>query len=809
MYKSPFHFLVIFYLNLFIPFSYAAPPLACSNDYANDLRVNELNVAGSTANANNSGEGYIELYVLQPIILNNKTISYFNNGQLAPAVSLNTINAKVYLPDGSSQTANNYSNSVVPVNSFIVYPENLFSSSTAFTKNSGEILILDTTSNTVIHYFNYSNNNPGSKWDVADSSPSCKTSFDPGNADDNGICSKPDGSNTWAICNASEGTSNDDNGGGGSSNDCTSFSFDIPTLTACKPASSIAINCGSDLQGDQTFKLWSTYSAPSSGSEQVKVNGTIISTSSPGTDITLNFTDGSASFDIQYDDAGQVKLDASFDNNGSLISSDSTFISKPAALVTYNEDANADCATADASCSVFKKAGETFNLKVKAVCWDDDADYSNNPVTANFELVNIPINHTLVAPAGGNNGSISTSSFNFSSSDNGIHTVSQSVSEVGAFTFSLLPPSYLGETLTTISSSNIGRFIPNLLKVTNSQNGAFADACSTFTYSGQGFSYQTPPSLTVTAYNYNADASLATITTNYTGAFASYLNVTDFNVTTPTSDSTQLGVDLSNKVNLNWTPASATLNDNNDGSHTFIFGNDLYTYTHENNSQIALFSSVIDLVFTDITDSDEVSASVDLPYTLQPTATEIRFGRLNLENVHGSELTPLDLPIYTEYFDGNSFITNTADNCTTYTLPNSNCTDSTSNNDFSISDPIDFDCSFATQTTPVSIGAAGSIKACMNNTKTCNGAPNYPQLKACNGITSLTISDDTISTDGPGASNTGYIDITSSLTTNLPWLTYNWDNTDNLDSHNECPSGRATFGIYKGNSKQIYFREVY
>ena len=763
MYKSPFHFLVIFYLNLFIPFSYAAPPLACSNDYANDLRVNELNVAGSTANANNSGEGYIELYVLQPIILNNKTISYFNNGQLAPAVSLNTINAKVYLPDGSSQTANNYSNSVVPVNSFIVYPENLFSSSTAFTKNSGEILILDTTSNTVIHYFNYSNNNPGSKWDVADSSPSCKTSFDPGNADDNGICSKPDGSNTWAICNASEGTSNDDNGGGGSSNDCTSFSFDIPTLTACKPASSIAINCGSDLQGDQTFKLWSTYSAPSSGSEQVKVNDTIISTSSPGTGITLNFTDGSASFDIQYDDAGQVKLDASFDNNGSLISSDSTFISKPAALVTYNEDANADCATADASCSVFKKAGETFNLKVKAVCWDDDADYSNNPVTANFELVNIPINHTLVAPAGGNSGSISTSSFNFSSSDNGIHTVSQSVSEVGVFTFDTSPPNYFGQTLSTVSSSEIGRFTPDHFALSNksieNRVNLPCSPASSFTYTGEAFQ---------TGFTLTAQNSSNATTQNYTGSFTKLDNsvISNFNFG---------AIDLADAT----APLSATAltSDLSLVSSSGSWSNGVATIT----ASLGLTRTTPNGPFESFnlgiapTDSDGIIlSSYDLD-TSSPSdsndrellaSTKIRFGRLNIENAYGSELLALSVPLYTEYYNGTSFIKNTADACTTATVSQLN---------------------FNGGSNPITVGSGTSTASITNS----------PLVL---GLAGLSLS-------APGSGNTGDVDITStSFISSFPWLAYDWNGDG---THDNAPSARATFGIYKGNSNQIYFREVY
>jgi len=52
---------------------------------------------------------------------------------------------------------------------------------------------------------------------------------------------------------------------------------------------------------------------------------------------------------------------------------------------------------------------------------------------------------------------------------------------------------------------------------------------------------------------------------------------------------------------------------------------------------------------------------------------------------------------------------------------------------------------------------------------------------------------------------TDYIDITGNFATQ-PWLLYDWDNDS---SHNDYPKGKATFSLYKGNSRQIYFREVY
>jgi hypothetical protein len=45
------------------------------------------------------------------------------------------------------------------------------------------------------------------------------------------------------------------------------------------------------------------------------------------------------------------------------------------------------------------------------------------------------------------------------------------------------------------------------------------------------------------------------------------------------------------------------------------------------------------------------------------------------------------------------------------------------------------------------------------------------------------------------------------VTSTVPaWLRYDWDNTTPGD---ENPSARASFGIYKGNPRHIYMRELY
>jgi MSHA biogenesis protein MshQ len=61
----------------------------------------------------------------------------------------------------------------------------------------------------------------------------------------------------------------------------------------------------------------------------------------------------------------------------------------------------------------------------------------------------------------------------------------------------------------------------------------------------------------------------------------------------------------------------------------------------------------------------------------------------------------------------------------------------------------------------------------------------------------------------PGAGNEGSVDVSvdlSAVGTNRPWLQFDWDANG---SHDNDPLGRATFGIYQGETRHIYLRELY
>lgn len=156
--------------------------------------------------------------------------------------------------------------------------------------------------------------------------------------------------------------------------------------------------------------------------------------------------------------------------------------------------------------------------------------------------------------------------------------------------------------------------------------------------------------------------------------------------------------------------------------------------------------------------------------------TDLRYGRLELQNANGTELQALTVPAFMSYFDGVTFVLNTDDVCTSMginAIPMANA-DETDQRDGDI------------------VMGGGSTTLSVIN------AP------AVNGVLGLQLS-------APGAGNTGYVVLTPDLSlatgAGLPWLTFDWDG-DPLTGETG-PSARATFGVFSGNQRQIYLRELF
>jgi MSHA biogenesis protein MshQ len=133
----------------------------------------------------------------------------------------------------------------------------------------------------------------------------------------------------------------------------------------------------------------------------------------------------------------------------------------------------------------------------------------------------------------------------------------------------------------------------------------------------------------------------------------------------------------------------------------------------------------------------------------------LRFGRIKMSNVHGSEIKALKIPIAIEYFDANSsFIINTDDTeCTQVVIDDLNIT-----------------LIPAASTSIVSITKTGTNEQVVNITAPNNG--NHDVIR---------------------------------ISPNLDkWLRYDWSKSGDF---NEDPSATATFGIFNGHRYLIYMEQ--
>ncbi|HHC5060779.1 TPA: DUF6701 domain-containing protein [Aeromonas veronii] len=322
------------------------------------------------------------------------------------------------------------------------------------------------------------------------------------------------------------------------------FFFDVPdtysnqpqdvTISAVKK-DDITKQCVPGFTGVRSVGFWGTYNNPNTNSfgSKISIDGNAIATyagsvSSP-TPTTLNLTfdnQGKATLKkVTYPDAGQMQLSASHNGSGEtaglVMTGSDKFVARPVGLcITPPQGV---CVAGDSSCPVFKKAGETFQVDIKAMAWEstNDGDICvGNQTTPNFSLPNIALGSTLVAPNPGTNATLGTTTYNHVAAANSLNSVSQTVSEVGVFRMTATPPvakppegstvstGYFGYTIPTASSVPVGRFVPwdfNLL------SGVLTPACGQFSYMSQPFGVK----MTVQARNKSAG-----VTKNYGGEFA-------------------------------------------------------------------------------------------------------------------------------------------------------------------------------------------------------------------------------------------------------------------------------------------------
>ncbi|MBI5752733.1 MAG: hypothetical protein HZA59_11435 [Hydrogenophilales bacterium] len=563
--------------------------------------------------------------------------------------------------------------------------------------------------------------------------------------------------------------------------------------------------CATDTtyNGNKNMRIWVTRAAADPGGAAPRIGAVNLPNALPGANnVTLTFASGISSFNLTTTDIGKYELNMREGATTRYGTSD-PITTRPFGLA-FPGIQHASTAT-DA---VLAKAGANFSGTVSAYLWagaddanndgvpDANVNITNNGVTSRYAWATVVSAIAPFQPAAGtlgtlNNGTIARTSFAAGSAT----ATSLQYSEVGTVTLQALAANFLDSPGVNASGTSamdgaatgmVGRFYPDHFALTAPSITNRSDlACgSTFTYMGEPMSV----AFTLTAQN-----TANTTTQNYIGSFAKLDGATlskwtafgsndsiglwamgsniggnplckaIFSPTTPftttlTCPPPATVAAAAARVAVSGTPAgtwlagvgtfsgNAALNRANtaDGPYeTLEIG-----VAPRDADGVQLLGGVLDL------DADN-SGSAERKNIGN---TKLRYGRLRLNNAHGSELLALPVPVKAQYFNSFGFVTHADDNCTGFTLA-----------------------------TDLSLG---------------NYQLNLAAGETTPGPASITLSSgaSAISLTAPGAGNSGSVD----LTLNVPaWLEYNWTGVVG------DPTARATFGAYRKSDQFIFQRENY
>lgn len=568
------------------------------------------------------------------------------------------------------------------------------------------------------------------------------------------------------------------------------FLYTLPNLEACQTSSSVeilAVRMDDETQaciGDDNFadkdrpvSFTASYVSTKIGDDPVSVKGNkqdsqFVELDDAGS-ITIYFDESAkGEFIFKYDDAGKVTLstrcDVSYESENTVLEmrGADSFVAYPhhlqvSATYTYSDpDTGTDVAlplsNGASTGTPHWPAGKNFDLEVAGVC-----DNDTMTVTPSFSW-ETDLTVSDYQPDDGTEGDFSPASLEADDYDHGAQSAKASYSEVGTVTLGALAKDYQEPGIDVTGTAAIGRFTPAQFALEWHQSPELAPACSSggFTYVGQTFGYAAEPVVRVTARN-----ELGDVTKNYTRD--GWWKITEAGLVSERSYSADEGSLLLSDGGAGF---AYPIDVDGDGLDDHGIG----TLTYDEDSAMVFergdpedpFFAAINLEIN-VVDADGISAPTalkvsDIPFTGEDKANgdntdEMRWGRLVMKNAYGSELAPLAMPLRAEYYNGGSFVTNTADGCTA----------------LSVSDL--------------------SLNGTASSTATLHDLSSSPLLAGDAGLVF----------SAPGSP--GYIDVQLDLE-DMPWLRYDWDGDD---GHDDDPAGRASFGLYRGSPAMIYLRETY
>jgi len=590
--------------------------------------------------------------------------------------------------------------------------------------------------------------------------------------------------------------------------------FNLIFTAVGSPPSGTGCSVITEYSGTQNLSFWSGYVDPASGTQQVTVNGTAVGASeAAATTVPVNFNSGvSTPVSVNYPDAGSIQLQAKDNVNvgappagtgSEIVIGGAAFVVRPFGfdiVIPGNPGAVDD--TGPAFIRAGQTTGDTFAANLRAVQWqaaDDtnndgipdgigdsdptnNANLTDNATTPNFGNESTPATIDLSAvhlnprvadggTAGVLNGAASLTASNGTAATGSVLRYS----EVGVIELDAQTTNYLGTHTVQGGSGPIGRFYPDHFAVVGTpalvNRSDVAGCADPFTYMDEDFRTQ------FTLQAENADGN---VTQNYESVPGVYDYAYLKLAPDPPAGAGQIGFGAVDDPG--GTPTALTSRVRED-SVTGTFNNGS---ANIDAALRLLRTSGTDGPFSKLAvgirpvDKDGVALStsaLDLDPTLsggnthhQVGLTDIRQGRVVMENAFGSQFQDLAVPLYAQYYAGpaSGFVANGADNCT----------------------------------------AIGTALLDLGNNQQ-NPAQGVTTIAVGAGSTTASIAHDPMAAGQTGLSlsapnDSGYVDIGVNLST-LPWLQYDWDGNGAHD--NNPPTARATFGSYRGDDRIIYWRE--
>ena len=483
-------------------------------------------------------------------------------------------------------------------------------------------------------------------------------------------------------------------------------------------------------------------------SDEVSVGTTDVDIS----DVYFN-SQGKAYFNLRYPEAGKVALKAKIKDESDSLGQNS-FVSFPAYL-TLSTDGG-QCSSG--SCSQgFVAAGEPFNMFVTA-------HQFGGALAKNYQQEGLSVVHKVTYPTTGalSAGVLGKDVYNHDTPTNAKDSIEQSVSEVGAFEFTVTPPeAYLGSKAFVIEPAKgvIGRFYPKYFKV-------YPDESVDWDYpNAQSFAYMNQPfgvskfyvealnagKGALTNYTYFDDSLLAKFNLYENGAYTSrFSSVKTYSGTWKESSGKSLADSRSVGI-YTGSSSDGLFVEKGNGAHYPDGPFNLFEQGKDTLISITGSSASKDPVT--VIESDSVLSP-------QP---DIRFGRVDLDDVGGNQGSTLHVPLRVEYWNGSRFIANPNDSQTNV-------------KGVTAAEAHIWPTGDGANPKAVMLGAGGEVASGYSRSVTAKEAESYRQQTRV------------------------WLDLDDSAN-GLPWLKYNWDKDS---AGEENPSSVVTFGIHRGNDRVIY-----